>query len=56
VNWWLYVQSVVGNKRLWPRYVVLKVFCSYLDEGDLRVLCAFLYGNGITANGCVRLL
>jgi hypothetical protein len=38
VNYWYLVQNVIGHRNHWPRYIVLKIFCGYLVERDLRVM------------------
>jgi hypothetical protein len=53
---WFMVQHVVGQRNLWPRYIVLKVFCNYLGFKDLKILAAFFLGNHVGCDLAVRLL
>jgi hypothetical protein len=38
---YLRIQQDIGVRNLWPNYIVLKLFCSYLAHLDLVILSDF---------------
>jgi hypothetical protein len=56
VHPWIRVQEIIGSRRIWPRYIILKTFCSYLGHSDLEVLAVFYIGNDVCLDLMVQLL
>lgn len=43
---WLDIQDIIGDKKLWPKYVLLKFWCSRINYRDRVVIASFAYANG----------
>lgn len=50
------VEREIGPYNTWPSYILKYLFCKPLNTYRRTILCAFFYGNGVSAFRTVELL